>query len=118
MGVLQENPLPGFARPGRPRAAVPTWNGDAPCATALENAAAKLCPAGRVRAPAPIRAGMPIVLEQCCGAALPGLAFFFRDAFHVFHVGAGLGQHVVQVVADADEGEALLEELADPRGAE
>ena len=45
-------------------------------------------------------------------------AFFFGDIFHVVHVGAGLRQHVVQVVADADEGESLFEELSDSRRSE
>jgi hypothetical protein len=48
---------------------------------------------------------------------LPGFAFFFCYVFHVVDVGSGLGQDVVEVVADADEGEALFEELADAGGA-
>src|SRR5258707_15098416 len=42
-------------------------------------------------------------LEQRGGAALPGFAFFCGDLFHVTDVGSGLGQYMVQVVADADE---------------
>src|SRR6266566_5850079 len=54
-------------------------------------------------------------LEQRRWSPLPALAFLFRDVFDVVHVGAGLRQDVVQVVADADEGETLFEELADAR---
>src|SRR5258708_13178423 len=54
-------------------------------------------------------------LEQRRWSPLPALAFLFRDVFDVVDVGAGLGQDVVQVVADADEGEPLLEKLADAR---
>src|ERR1700674_3217227 len=54
-------------------------------------------------------------LEQRRWSPLPVLAFLFRDIFYVVDVSAGLGQDVVQVVADADEGETLFEELADAR---
>jgi hypothetical protein len=68
------------------------------------------------------RSGAPTTLcfslEQCCGAALPGLPFFSRDLLHVAYVGAGLRQDMVQVVTDADERETLLEEFAYARGAE
>ena len=57
-------------------------------------------------------------LEQRCRPALPVLAFSFGNIFHVVHVGARLGQHMVQIVADADEGKALFQELADAAGAE
>src|SRR6266436_8885589 len=57
-------------------------------------------------------------LEQRCRPSLPGLSFFFGDVFHVAYVGACLGQDVMQVVADADEGESLFEELAHASGAE
>src|SRR6266481_7660549 len=54
-------------------------------------------------------------LEQRRRSPLPAFAFLFRDVFHVVDVGAGLRQDVVQVVADADEGETLFEELSDAR---
>src|SRR5579872_1408831 len=57
-------------------------------------------------------------LEQRRVAPLPGLAFFFGDLFHVVHVSAGLGQHVVQVVAHAYKREAFFQELSHARGAE
>jgi hypothetical protein len=57
-------------------------------------------------------------LEQRGRAALPGRAFFFANVLHVGDVGSGLGQDVVQVVADADQGESLVQEFADTRGAE
>jgi len=46
------------------------------------------------------------------------LCLFFRDVFDVVDVGSGLRQNVVQVVANADEGESLVEELADARRSE
>jgi hypothetical protein len=51
-------------------------------------------------------------LEQRGRPSLPALAFFFRDVFDVVDVGPGLRQDMVQVVANADKGEALLHELA------
>src|SRR6202047_93755 len=54
-------------------------------------------------------------LEQRRGFPLPAFAFLFRNVFDVVDVGAGLAQDVVQVVAYADEGETLFEELADAR---
>src|ERR1022692_2139906 len=57
-------------------------------------------------------------LEQRGRTPLPGLAFFFGNVFHIVHVRASLGQDMVQVVADADEGESLLQELAHACGAE
>jgi len=57
-------------------------------------------------------------LEERGGPPLPGLAFLFGNIFHVGHVGACLGQHVVQVVADADEGESLFQEFTHASGAE
>src|ERR1700730_14624986 len=53
-----------------------------------------------------------VSLEQRGRAALPGFAFFFGDVFHIGDVGSGLSQDVVQVVADADEGESFFEEFA------
>src|SRR5579862_5094536 len=57
-------------------------------------------------------------LEQRCVAPRPGLAFFLRDLFYVVNVSSGLGQHVMQIVAHADEGEPFFQELANPRSAE
>ena len=57
-------------------------------------------------------------LEQRCRSPLPGLPLFLRDVFHVVDVGSGLRQDVVEVIADADEGESLFQELADTRSAE
>ena len=54
-------------------------------------------------------------LEQRRWSPLPAFTFLFRNVFDVIDVGAGLSQDVVQVVADADEGETLFEELADAR---
>src|SRR4029077_1622528 len=58
------------------------------------------------------------VLEQGGGAAFPGLSFFFGDVFHVGDVGSGLGGAVVEIVADADEGDSVFEELANAGGTE
>src|SRR5579863_6933612 len=57
-------------------------------------------------------------LEQRRRAALPGFPFFLRNLFHVVNIRTSLREDVVQVVADADEGEAFFQELADSRGAE
>ena len=57
-------------------------------------------------------------LEQRRRSTLPGFAFFLGNVLHVVHVGAGLRQDVMQIVADADERETLLQELAHARGAE
>src|ERR1700722_11284145 len=57
-------------------------------------------------------------LKQRRVAPLPGFAFFLRDLLHVVHVGAGLRQHVVQIVAHADKREAFFQELANARSAE
>ena len=43
---------------------------------------------------------------------------FFGNVLPVGDVGSGLGQDVVQVVADADKGESVVQEFADTRGAE
>src|ERR1700674_1323649 len=51
-------------------------------------------------------------LEQRRWSPLPAFAFLFRNVFDVVDVGAGLGEDVLQVVADADEGETLFEKLA------
>src|SRR6266849_1302295 len=78
------------------------------------------CMKRRERAPAPHIPLSYVVfwLEERGWTALPVLVFFFRDIFHVVDIGAGLHQDVVQVVPDADEGEALLQELANARCAE
>src|SRR3979411_566990 len=57
-------------------------------------------------------------LEQYCGAAGPGFAFFFSNLFHICDVGSGLGEDVVEVVSCADEGDALLQKFPDACGAE
>src|SRR5438477_1765939 len=57
-------------------------------------------------------------LEQGGGAALPGRAFFFGDILHVSDVGSSLRKHMVQVVADTDEGESFFQEFADSRRTE
>src|SRR6266850_2243439 len=54
-------------------------------------------------------------LEQCRRAARPGFAFSFGDSFDIVDVRAGLREHVVQVVADADKREAFIEKLTDTR---
>src|SRR6266404_2415421 len=54
-------------------------------------------------------------LEQRRRSPLPVFSFLFRNVFDVVDIGASLRQDVVQVIADADEGETLLEELADTR---
>src|SRR5256885_1035060 len=60
------------------------------------------------------RAGWGIFnfLEERSGAAFPALSVFFGDIFHVGDIGSGLRQYVMQVVADADEGESLFQKLA------
>lgn len=52
------------------------------------------------------------VLEQGGWPSLPDFAFFFRNGFDVVNVRTSLGQDMVQIVAQAEEGKALLEELA------
>jgi hypothetical protein len=47
----------------------------------------------------------------------PGFARRFRDLTQRLDVCARLGKHVVEVVADGDEGEALVEEFSDAFGA-
>ena len=56
--------------------------------------------------------------KQGAGAGLPLLGFVLRGGGDVFHVGAGLGEDVVKVVAEAHEGEAFVEEFADAAGTE
>jgi len=65
------------------------------------------------------RSGAPafhFLLEKSCGAAFPGLAFFLGDFFHIAYLRAGLRQDVVQVVANADEGETFFQEFTNPGG--
>src|SRR4051794_4308666 len=52
--------------------------------------------------------------QGCCG---PGPAFplALRDRFELFHVRRGLCEHVVEIVANADEREAFVEKLTDSR---
>ena len=57
-------------------------------------------------------------LEECGGTTRPALAFFLGDAFDVFYIGTCLGEDVVEIVANADEGETFVEEFADAGGAE
>lgn len=61
---------------------------------------------------------MLVPLEQRGAAALPTLAFFFGYVLHVGDVSSRLGEDMVEIVADADEGEAFFEKFADPCGAE
>src|ERR1700732_3618237 len=58
------------------------------------------------------------VLHERRSAPLPAFAFFFRYHLDVPYVRRALREDVVQVVAETHEGETLLEELADARGAE
>ncbi len=65
-----------------------------------------------------VRAGTPVpprvnVLEQRSRPSFPGFAFFLRNIFDVVHVGPGLCQDVMQVIANADKCETLIEEFAD-----
>jgi hypothetical protein len=57
-------------------------------------------------------------LKQSGGTASPGFGFFIGDFFKIGDVRAGLREYVVQVVADADEGETFVEEFTDAAGAE
>jgi hypothetical protein len=57
-------------------------------------------------------------LKQRRRSSLPAFAFGLCDAFQIVHVSAGLGQDMMQIVADADEGESLFQEFPDPGGAE
>src|ERR1022692_2637078 len=50
-------------------------------------------------------------LDQRRWPPRPGLAFVLGDGFHILHIYAGLREHVVQIVADADECEVLFQEL-------
>src|SRR5215813_8086610 len=59
----------------------------------------------------------PLLLEKGGRAASPGLGFFLGDFLQVGHVRTGLREHVMQIVADADESETLVQEFADSRGA-
>ena len=53
--------------------------------------------------------------RRAVGATRPVLPLFPGDAFHVLHISTGLGQHVVQIIANADEREAFLQKLAHAR---
>src|ERR1700728_4580618 len=58
-------------------------------------------------------------LNQSGRPTLPGnLALLLRNRFHILHIGAGLREHMVEIVAEADERESLVEEFADARGSE
>ena len=59
-----------------------------------------------------------ILLKQRRGSALPAFSFFLGDFFHVTYVGASLGQDMVKVVSDADEGETFFQEFAYAAGTE
>ena len=63
-------------------------------------------------------AGAELSLEQSGRTARPDFALRFGDALDVVDVGSGLRQDMVQIIADADEGEALVEKLSDTSGAE
>src|SRR5690349_17753262 len=56
--------------------------------------------------------------EKVSGTACPASSFFLGDPFQRAYVRARLRQDVMKVVADADETEPFLEELADARGTE
>src|SRR5271166_4527317 len=62
--------------------------------------------------------GTRCFLEKGGGAALPGLAFFLGNFLYVVDVGTDLGDEVMQIVAEAEEGETFFKEFADARGAE
>jgi len=49
---------------------------------------------------------------------LPLLGFFFGGGGNVLHIRTGLRQDVMEVVAQADEGEAFVQEFAYAGGAE
>src|SRR5687767_164062 len=72
----------------------------------------------RFRDALPFGSRLNEALQDRRRAALPLCPALRLDRLDRLHVGAGLRQHVVEVVADADEGEALVEELGDPGGAE
>src|SRR5262245_47744970 len=57
-------------------------------------------------------------LKERRGSARPVVLLVFADLLHVVHVSAGLREYVMQVVANADEREPLVEELAHAGGAE
>src|SRR5215469_6567597 len=52
-------------------------------------------------------------LEQRSWSALPRFAFFHGHVFHVRNIRPGLRQHMMQIVADADEGKSLFEKFPD-----
>src|ERR1700730_17168758 len=53
------------------------------------------------------------LLHERCRSPRPGFTFFLRNRLHVLHVSGALREDMVQIVAEADEGKASLEELAD-----
>src|ERR1700731_2078429 len=57
-------------------------------------------------------------LEEGGGTPLPGLALFFCRFFYVVHVGTGLGQKMMKVVANAEEREPLFQKLSYASSAE
>lgn len=57
-------------------------------------------------------------LDQRTVTSCPGLAFFNGHFFDVFHICAGLRQHVMEVVSDALEWESFLKEFTDAGGTE
>ncbi len=65
----------------------------------------------------PTRPG-PNRLEQRGGASLPGVALFLGNFLYVVDVGSDLGDQVMQVVAEAEEGESFVEKFADARSTE
>src|SRR5579872_1821756 len=58
------------------------------------------------------------ILEQGRGPSSPALPLLLGDPFHVVDICAGLGHDMMQVIAHADKGKALLQEFTDPRRAE
>src|SRR5271154_3606065 len=58
------------------------------------------------------------ILEEGRGTTSPLLPFFLSNAFDSNNVGASLREHVMQIIADADEGETFFEEFTDATGAE
>src|SRR5579862_4592062 len=60
----------------------------------------------------------PERLHQGGGASCPGRAFVLRDRLNILDVRGALRQDVVQVVAQTDEREALVKELAHARSSE
>ena len=57
-------------------------------------------------------------LEQSGWPSGPVFSLIPGDCLHIVHVGAGLGDHVMQVVTDTDEGKTLFQEFSYPSCAE